>query len=349
MKKTEYNFPNTARHVYDIDVFEILDQLRAKLSSNIEGLPSNFRDLKFIDDDEESFVSTMKKQYGIDVTENRKYRNYILPSSNNMYQTYLGWKILSMDPYKIEPLLSYQSVLFLGNDNAPKDNFLGSLEFSVYVFVKGRIVFDEFIRLEKMVDWMERNRVFLLNKAYQPDEIVESEEDTVIKKLTSTKQSLKGNAKQVSKKNKDKQVIDTTPNVRIVLMAPEFAAILVEKLKSYFPEDDYSRLFDLIIKNKMKKKLPFFGNRNQIAELFKRLHYNGKITVNTYDLLARWISNNFNVFDKGGKIEVLNANTILSILKNSKKEPPKGKRILEDMAVYIMPIARRQAKENLTK
>ncbi|MBL0330313.1 MAG: hypothetical protein IPP64_13035 [Bacteroidetes bacterium] len=320
MKETEYDFPSTVRHVYDIDVFEILDQLRTKLSSNIEALPSHLRDLKFIDDDEEFFVSFMKKE-GIDLTENKKYRNYIIPSSNNLYHHYLGWKILSMDAYKIEPLLSYQSVLFLGNDYAPKDNFLGLLEYSTYTFVKGRNYFNEFMRLEKMVDWLERNRVFLLNKAYNNDDPIEADEM---------------NSRDESK-------------VRTVLMNPDFASILVEKLKQYFPEVQHTNLYNLIIKDQFKSKLSFSGNRNQLTELFKRFHYNGKITVRTYDVLATWISANFEVLGENNTIEQLNQDTILAILKNSEKEAPKGKRILEDMAEYIVPKQRRQAKENLTK
>lgn len=318
MKKIEYNFPGSVRHVYDIDVFEILDQLRTKLSANIDAVLPHMRDLKFILDEEEFFFSTMKKE-GIDLTENRKYRNYILPSSHNLYNTYLGWKILSMDPYKIGPLLSYQSVLFLGNDYAPKDNFLGLIEFLTYNFVKGRIFFNEFNRLEKMVEWIERNRVFQVNKAYNSDDTIEVEQ------TDSTEES----------------------KIRSVVMAPEFAAILVDKLKSFFPPTQHLMLYELIIKNKFTSKLSFSGNRNQLTELFKRFRYSGKITVRTNDVLATWISNYFEVVDDTNKIEQLNHDTILAILKNAEKEAPKGKRILEDMAEYVVPKQRRQAKEDL--
>ena len=323
MIEKEYNFPSSERHVYDIDVFEILDQLRTKLSANIEALPPDKRDLKFIDEEEEFFVSFMAKE-GIDLTENKKYRNYILPSSNNLYHNFLGWKILSMDAYKIGPLLSYQSVLFLGNDYAPKDNFLGLLEYSTYTFVKGRIFFNEFMRLEKIVDWLERNRIFQLNKAYNNDDNIDgtNETDETNQPAVSTK-------------------------VRTVSMNPEFASILIEKLKQYFPEVQHTNLYNLIMKDRFISKLPFSGNTNQLTELFKRLRYNGKITVRTNDALAIWIFNHFEVLDETGKIEQLNQGTILAILRNSEKEPPKGKRILEDMAEYIVPKMRRQAKEDL--
>ncbi|MCX6297286.1 MAG: hypothetical protein NTX97_14745, partial [Bacteroidetes bacterium] len=125
MINTEYNFPSTERHEYDIDVFEILDNLREKYKSKMDSLPSHLKDLKLLDDEEEYILQHMKEDHGIDLTENKKYRNYILPSSYNIYNTFLGWKILTMDPYKIGPFLSHQAALFQGNHYASKHNFIG--------------------------------------------------------------------------------------------------------------------------------------------------------------------------------------------------------------------------------
>lgn len=359
MKETEYNFPGTQRHVYDIDVFEILDTLRNKLKSDLNSVPAHLRDLKFIDDEENHFIKHMNK-LGIDLSENAKYRNYIVPSSYNAYNTYLGYKILIMDPYKIGPFLSYQSVLFLGNDYAPKDNFLGLLEFLTYNFVNARIYFNEFYRLEKMVDWLERNRVFLLDKAYNSNEkfdaIIDNENVNSVEEQFNAGEIAKANnsnksTKKISKKVKKvkRKIIITAPKLRIVLMDSDFADILSAKLQPYFPESEHIKLYNLIVKDEFSKKLSFGGNTNQIAELFKRFRYSGRIRVRTNELLAKWIANNFNVLNETNKIELLKSDTILAVLKNAKKEAPKGKRILEEMAQYIMPKLRRDAKEALIK
>jgi hypothetical protein len=165
MTETGYNFHIVERHVYDIDVFEIFDNLRDKYKANVALLPKELKDLCFIDESEKIFTDFMSKN-GIDLTNNIIHRNYILPSSYNNYVEFLVLKILTMDPYKIGPLLSYQSELYLGNYYATKDNFVGLVEFMVYNGVKSRNFLKEDIRLERIVNWVEHNRVFLLQRAY---------------------------------------------------------------------------------------------------------------------------------------------------------------------------------------
>lgn len=157
MKPTEYNFPTVIRHVYDVDAFEIIDRLKEKHNSNSEQAPEHLRDLEFINLQEESLIKFLNEE-GFDSSEHQKHRNFIIPSYYNLYNTYLGYKLLTFDLYKIEPLLSYQSVLFLGNYYASKDNFLGLIEFLVYDFVKAGVLPFEQIRLEKIVNWLERVR-----------------------------------------------------------------------------------------------------------------------------------------------------------------------------------------------
>jgi hypothetical protein len=145
-------FITSYRHVYDVDAFEILDILKEKYKSNKNKI--SLESLKFEEDNLLKFLI----DEGFNANEKQKNRNFILPSNYNLYNTYLGYKLLIIDVYKIEPFLSYQSVLFLGNHYANKDNFFGLVEFLIYDFLKERLEASEQIRLEKIVNWLERNR-----------------------------------------------------------------------------------------------------------------------------------------------------------------------------------------------
>lgn len=318
MKPTEYNFPTLVRHVYDVDAFEIIDSLMDKYKSNIDQVPEHLRDLDFIKLEEEFLIKFLNEE-GIDTLEHQKHRNFIIPSYYNLYNTYLGYKLLTIDLYKIEPLLSYQSVLFLGNYYATKDNFLGLIEFLVYDFVKVRLLPFEQIRLEKMVNWLERNRLFLLNKAYNED---------------STTDNLR-----------EENIQPTAPKFKTVEMEINFANTLQEKLKAYFATEEHPSIFTLFFKGELTVPLCFNGQANQLAELFKRLRYNSKINVATLESLANWITTNFVIKNKQGEIEQLNISTISQVLKKSYAEPPKGKRILEDVAEFIVPNLRKKYAE----
>ena len=343
-------FPTVSRHEYDIDAFEIIDNLRKKLIQNLDSIPKHLQDLKFIDEEETHLLKAMKEKE-VDLTENLKYRNYILPSSYNLYNTYLGWKLLTMDIYKIEPLLSYQSVLFLGNDYASSENFIGLVEFHIYTFVKTRIFFNENLRLEKIVNWLERNRIFLINKAYNSSDTIvddleveatniidEKKEDEIIPLSNVTLEALDVESPEV-KEQKENEAI---PLFRTITMDPQFAKTFVEKLEPYFEKKHHQNLYNLIMLNKTSEKLSFKGNSNVFAELFKRLRYNKKIYVLTNDHLAKWLTENFNLERNPNKVEELNLSSVLAVLRKTEKEPTKDKIILEELAQYILPSQRKK-------
>ena len=211
-----------------------------------------------------------------------------------------------MDVYKIEPLLSYQSLLFLGNQYASKDNFIGLLEFLIYDIVKEKVLPDEQIRLEKMVNWLERNRTFLNKKAYyKPSSINDIE------------------------------------NERIVTMEPDFANVFFEKFRVFFKEQE-KQLFNFIINNESTELLNFDGKSNQLAELFKRLRYNSKIQVSTNKELANWIVKHFTAKNKQKEFVKLKINTISQVLSKPKAEPIKTERILLDVAEFMTSNKRKE-------
>ncbi|MBK9284104.1 MAG: hypothetical protein IPM51_07255 [Sphingobacteriaceae bacterium] len=323
MKPTEYNFPTVVRHVYDVDAFETLDKLKEKYLKNIDFVPEQLKDLEFIKLEEELLIKQFKED-DFDLTEHQKHRNFIIPSNYNIYCSYLGYKILTIDIYKIEPLLSYQSVLFMGNYYAERDNFIGLIEFVTYDFVKARLLPFERKRLEKIVNWLERNRVFMINKAYDASEVPITNETE---------------EKEVSESQNSEVEIAIQPmetKVRVVKMDAQFAKILSEKLNCFF-EGQEQLLYNLIFKNEFTVPLVFNGQDNQLAELFKRLRYNALIDVASYKVLAQWITDCYVTIGDNGKAESLVFSTIHGVMKNSDREPPKSKRILIELAKYILP------------
>ena len=288
------------RHVYDVDAFEILDIMKEKYKSN-----NNIISVKSLKFEEDNLVKFLIEE-GFYEVENQKNRNFILPSNYNLYNKFLSYKLLTMDVYKIESLLSYQSVLFLGNEYASKDNFIGLLEFLIYDIVKENVLPDEQIRLEKMVNWLERNRTFLNKKAYyKPPSINDSE------------------------------------NKRIVTMDADFANVFFLKFRAFFKGQE-KQLFNFLINNESTELLNFNGKSNQLAELFKRLRYNSKIQVSTYKELSNWIVKHFALENKQKESVNLKITTINQVLSKSSKEPIKTERILLDVAEFITPNQRKE-------
>ncbi|MDI1234867.1 MAG: hypothetical protein PSX81_11335 [bacterium] len=303
MSELNYNFPNVSRHVYDIDAFQILDDLRLRCQNNVDTFPENNINLENISFEEMELVKLFSDKEGIDITQNAKYRNLIIYSKSNIYNNYLGYKLLTIDKYKIGPLLSYQSLLFQGNDYASAGNFIGLVEFLVYDFVKSRIYSFEEVRLKKIMDWVERNSLDLITKAY-------------------TKKSNKSlpNPESISDK--------------IIAMDPAFAKIFCEKFEIHIDKSQKKLLWDLIFDESSKEKICFQGNINQVVELFKRLRYNSKLKVRTLKLLTDWILVNFCV-KVDDEILELNRETITQILSKTNLEPAKGNRILEELGAFI--------------
>jgi hypothetical protein len=195
----------------------------------------------------------------------------------------------------------------MGNSSVERENFIGLLEFHIYDLIQPYVLPDEQNRLEKIVSWLERNRDFLYNKAYSLNET---------------------------------DLDEASSNKRKVIMSQELAFLLYEKLTCFF-EGQETQLHKLLIKNEAPELLRFNGQINQLAELFKRLRYNGVIIVDNLDVLTDWIVESFAAPNNEGKIDVLKRDTISQNLRKQSKEPPKGKRILTEFAKYLQPSERK--------
>ena len=82
-----------ARDDYDIDVFQIYDELKKKykLNENIDISKKN-KLLSKLAENERIFIKFMK-QSGVNLSIKRRIRHYILPSTDNHYFQFLGLKI----------------------------------------------------------------------------------------------------------------------------------------------------------------------------------------------------------------------------------------------------------------
>lgn len=290
------------RHEYDIDVFEILDQLRKKVELRKINKKRKGQELDFLDAEEFFFVSDMRSKK-CDLTKEQKIRHYILPSTSNSYYSYLGMKLLVIDIYRIEAVLTFQAPLFKGNYYAEIDNFLGLVEFIVFNYIKQSIFLDVGLRLEKIMNWVERNRNPSDNENYFNN--------------------------------------DMAIGFRPYSIEETFAVSLCSKLHPYFSKDQHNKLHEAIAKGNIVRGLVFNGNARSFVELFKRLRYNKKIIVKKNEILTRWIVDVFRIKDDHQDLKELNYDTALQVLRKTDHEPPKKNRILDDFVSWIAPSHRK--------
>jgi hypothetical protein len=300
MKEVKYNFPAVSRHVYDIDAFEILDQLRKNYECKKESIKPDYDYLASIDDQEDHFMKVMKSE-DRDLTMHQEHRNYIVSSSLNFYNYFLSQKLLIIDIHKIGALLSFQAKKFLGNPTAKRDNFIGLIEFKVYESVKVGNIFSEDIRLEKIMNWVDKNR--RISSVDFTEENLTLDEDDVLRKV---------------------------PTFREVAYEEDFSITLVNALKPFFAEEEHELLLRLIIDGVYEKSIVFKAKQNQIVELFKRLKKASKLVVSNNKVLAEWITKCFLMLDKDEQPRALNYNSVIDILNKSRNEP-KWDWILEDL------------------
>lgn len=163
MKKVKDEDKVISSHIYDINVFEIVQSMNSyfKENFNLQEYESHKEDLKIL------YQSIIHKYKDSEVTEsvNLKRKHLVLPSTNDSYHIFLAYKLLTCDPYRIQAILSYHSVLFQGNSFASNGNFVGLVEYNIYNLVRSTDRKNEVIRLDKIATWLENNRRFELQKA----------------------------------------------------------------------------------------------------------------------------------------------------------------------------------------
>jgi len=181
-------------------------------------------------------------------------------------------------------VLAFQATLFEGNQYAAKDNFVGLVEFMVYNFVKRRNFLKEEVRLERIMNWLDINRRFVIV--------------TPESKLPMSQQM-------------EVEIPITT------------AKLVFSEFSKYFNSDQENSLRELLFNNiKPTEKLCFKIGPTLLIELFKRIHYNQLLISTTKTALADWIFDCFCVFEDK-EPHHLSKNTITGILSKPDKEPKK--------------------------
>lgn len=150
--------PTITKHMYDIEVFGIYDDLKKKFANERVKIPNVLDNYAFFEMQEKSLLKTFKSA-GIDLSENQEYRLLILHSSYDAYFPHLGWKILTIEADEIDGLLSYQAKKF----HSSKEDFCGLVEFNVRQFVKSNNFLNETKPIEEIKNWLKNNRVFKKN------------------------------------------------------------------------------------------------------------------------------------------------------------------------------------------
>jgi hypothetical protein len=292
------------RHEYDIDVFEILDKLYKQYSEKewnsdlqkqlmLEELVNIENSL--IIDAEENGIGLIRKSF---------LRNYILPPTSKLYPFYLGWKILTMDPYKIGLMLTWQYEKFKNNNDCKDKDFVEIIEFNVHGFIKDHNFLNEDKRLYATTSWLETQKLSSAKK-------LDPEGNNDVRPVVKFKS--KSFAKKVCND------------------------LLTDKM-NFFPEiTDHQKLKDLIIDGRDIEDICFRGQKNQLPDFFKRLHKMDKLKVNDKKVLAIWIVKSFIVKLKNNKKEKLSFTSVWKILKSKKSQVLKDKRILRKLYPSISP------------
>ena len=281
--------PVVERHLYDIDAFDILDQMRTKYGNSDDVLEK----VQII----EQMLTNEANAEQISLEESSKVRNFIVPSTFSNYGTFLTLKLLLIDPYKIQLLLTYQCGLFEGNRYARKDNFIGLIEFFVYAQTRSFIKISEPIRLEKISEWLQSKRESLQQIAAIP-------------------------------------VVSTKEFSTVVFFDQNKEGLFCERMKMYISSEQFENFKKLISGNELDGKILFMGQVNQLVDLFKRLKKHNFINVYSYPKLGKWLLDNFLYLNRRNEETALEINTLNSLLKKS-KPVSKRNRIIPEFAPFL--------------
>jgi hypothetical protein len=228
-----------------------------------------------------------------EIIDAQKKRHYIIPSLHNEYNDYLAYKLLVIDPYRIPSLLSYQSKLFLGNDYAAKGSFIGLIEFMTYNRVKSFNFLDGELRRERILKWVEDNRYF------------DFEDNSQIREEHG-----------------------------FLITDPKLSQVLFENIKLITPNSRHEDLYFLLSENRAPKMpIPLAANKTQIAELFKRIKYNGACKLDNI-VLAKVIVRFFSSMNKKKQVLELNESSVYDVIRRFKSEPSIGTLLFEHVVEY---------------
>jgi hypothetical protein len=152
-----------SKHEYDVDIVESYFKIKELLE--------NVKIRKGVSKDD--YLNTIKYQVEIHcnnmdlpVTQILQMKYPIIINSNiHGFESFLGRTLLAFDINKIEAILSYQNAIWKG-----KGLFPSFVEHGVYRFIINNSPFDNSIRLERIMNWVNQNRMFLKPEVSKNDD-----------------------------------------------------------------------------------------------------------------------------------------------------------------------------------
>ncbi|MBP7306351.1 MAG: hypothetical protein KA987_09585 [Saprospiraceae bacterium] len=168
------NLKKNQFHVYDIELTALTNKVNNALEIdslwNEVGIQAKDYYLSFAADLEEYCTSE---------TVDTSSPNIVISPNSNMYSPFLAYQICFMDTARIPLFLDYQRNFFEGNHYAPKDNFIGLVEFFVFTQVKNRSLTKTEKRLEMILNWVrsvkngftQKNEIKTLKWIGEPSEL----------------------------------------------------------------------------------------------------------------------------------------------------------------------------------
>ena len=149
------------KHAYDIELFEVFRELKEKYV-----VGSDVRILKEMDNydffvlQENNLLRRISWE-GDDVEKIIDSGHYIVSYESSAYLSLLGWKLLVIDPNRIDGFLSYQMTFCTGDYYEEQIDFMKFVEDITYDFVKSSNYHEETIRNEKIMEWVQKNKFLI--------------------------------------------------------------------------------------------------------------------------------------------------------------------------------------------
>jgi hypothetical protein len=152
-----------SKHEYDVDIVESYFKIKELLE--------NVKIRKGVS--KEDYIKTIRypienycNEFDLPITQILQMKYPIIVTSNIQgFDSFFGRTLMAFDINKIEAILSYQNALWKG-----KGLFPSFVEHGVYRFIMNNSPFDNTIRLGKIMDWVNRNRIFLKPEVSKNDD-----------------------------------------------------------------------------------------------------------------------------------------------------------------------------------
>ncbi len=143
-----------SKYEYDVDIVDAYLKIEQLIDS--VKIRNDFDRNHYLDAMKQSVIFYCQ-QSDLPVTQILQMKHPIIVNSDSIgFEGHLGRTLISFDENKIEAILGFQNSIWKG-----EGLFASFVEHGVYKYVKNNSPFDNNVRLAKIMNWVEKNRVFL--------------------------------------------------------------------------------------------------------------------------------------------------------------------------------------------